>query len=136
HGRRHHHDAGSLPVRLRYGRRRCRARARSYQGTRSTAAIPREAGRRGDQARRRDLRTGAVREGRRSMRRRRVVGAGAIALACALLVVPLGAAAQTTAPASLTASIREISFDTDGNTNVVVAVTGSALSANQTLLSG
>ncbi|HLW18161.1 MAG TPA: VWA domain-containing protein [Actinomycetota bacterium] len=66
------------------------------------------------------------------MRLRRFAGAGAIAFACALLVVPLTASAQTT-PSSLTTQIREVSFDTKGNTNVVVAVAGSALASTTKL---
>ena len=67
------------------------------------------------------------------MKLRRFAGAGAIASACALLMVPLGAVAQTSGTPSLTTSIREISFDSKGNTNIVVSVAGSALSADQTL---
>src|SRR5438270_841376 len=61
------------------------------------------------------------------MRVRRFASVGAVALACALLVAPLAALAQTPGNAALTTAIREISFDTKGNTNVVVSVTGTAL---------
>src|SRR5438309_5394683 len=69
------------------------------------------------------------------MRVRRFASVGAVALACALLVAPLAALAQTPGDAALTTAIREISFDTKGNTNVVVSVTGTALSAAQALSS-
>ena len=65
------------------------------------------------------------------MRSRRFAGAGAIALACALLCAPLAARAQTTS--SLTASIREISFDSSGNTRIIVSVAGNALPSGTTL---
>jgi tight adherence protein B len=64
------------------------------------------------------------------MTARRLGGVGAIALACLLLVVPMGASAQAQ---GLTTRIREISFDSKGHTNIVVSVAGPALAAAQTL---